>query len=249
MPNIGQFNLRYCENGHVITSFERAFRDDRCAQCGTQYVDQCPSCNAPLDNRWESPMYVGGKPAQRPPRAPLFCPKCGDPFPWQLKAAAHDEASAGIDAIGSVTRICERFHLVVRQLRERHESRSTIDVSDEYDVQDLFHALLRLYFDDVRAEEATPSYAAKSGRIDFLIKDESIGIEVKKTRDGLAAKQVGEQLIEDIARYQVHPACKTLVCFVYDPEGRISNPGGLAKDLSQKRADFHVEVMIMPRGY
>lgn len=43
-------------------------------------------------------------------------------------------------------------------------------LEDEYDVQDLPHALLLLYFDDVRAEEWTPSYAGKSARMDFLLK-------------------------------------------------------------------------------
>ena len=39
-----------------------------------------------------------------------------------------------------------------------------------------------LYFDDIRAEEWTPSYAGKCARVDFLLKNEKIVIEVKKTR-------------------------------------------------------------------
>jgi hypothetical protein len=50
-------------------------------------------------------------------------------------------------------------HLVARQLRKRHRDRATLIIADEYDVQDLLHALLRLEFDDVRPEENTPSYA------------------------------------------------------------------------------------------
>jgi hypothetical protein len=100
-----------------------------------------------------------------------------------------------------IERICKRFHIVVNQLRERHQNRHTLDVSDEYDVQDLLHALLRIFFDDIRPEEWTPSYAGKSARMDFLLKNESIVIEVKKTRDGLSSREVGSQLIEDIHRY------------------------------------------------
>jgi hypothetical protein len=40
-----------------------------------------------------------------------------------------------------VEKICERFHIVARQLRSRHEGRPTLSISDEYDVQDLAHAL------------------------------------------------------------------------------------------------------------
>lgn len=145
-----------------------------------------------------------------------------------------------------VRRICERFHLVARQLRSRHEDRDTLDIQDEYDVQDLFHSLLHLFFEDIRSEEWTPSYAGKSSRIDFLLKQEQIVIEIKKTRKGLGAKEVGSQLIEDIERYQAHPNCDILICFVYDPDGRITNPRGIENDLAKTQKDFTVEVLIRP---
>ena len=74
-------------------------------------------------------------------------------------------------------------------------------------------------------------------------------IEVKKTRKTLKAKQIGEQLIVDIQRYQAHPNCKKLVCFVYDPEGWVSNPRGLENDLAKENDDFTVKVIIVPKGY
>lgn len=142
-----------------------------------------------------------------------------------------------------------RFHSVAVQLRQRHDARPTLDVSDEYDVQDLLHALLRLHFDDIRPEEWTPSYAGKSSRVDFLLKREAIVVEVKKTRAGLGEKQISEQLIIDIARYAKMGDCKTLVCFIYDPENRITNSGGLETDLSGDRDGMFVEVMVLPKQY
>ncbi|MGR0481594.1 MAG: PD-(D/E)XK nuclease domain-containing protein [Candidatus Electronema sp. V4] len=144
--------------------------------------------------------------------------------------------------------ICLRFHAVASQLRSRHKNRNTLEIEDEYDVQDLLHALLRLYFDDVRAEEWTPSYAGGCSRVDFLLKAEQVVIEVKKTRKGLAAKDIGDQLLIDIQRYQAHPDCKTLVCFVYDPEGRIANPRGIEADLNKQHGSVLVEVIIAPRS-
>lgn len=94
-------------------------------------------------------------------------------------------------------------------MRRRHSSRSTLEVTDEYDVQDLLNAILRLHFDDVRPEEWTPSYAGGNNRMDFLLKDDEISIEVKMTRDGLKDKELGEQLIIDIAKYKEHPNCKS----------------------------------------
>ena len=139
--------------------------------------------------------------------------------------------------IDQLMRILERFHKVARQLRSRYSERGTIEIEDEYDVQDLLHALLRINFDDIRAEEWTPSYAGGSSRMDFLLKKEQIVIEVKKTRQSLKDKDIGEQLIVDIGKYAAHPECKILVCFVYDPEGRVGNPRGLENDLNQMSRD------------
>lgn len=148
-----------------------------------------------------------------------------------------------------IKKLCSRFHLVARHLRDRYQNRETLDVNDEYDIQDLLHGILRIFFDDIRPEEWTPSYAGKSSRMDFLLKDHKTVIETKMTRKGLGAKEVGAQLIDDIARYNRHPDCNMLVCFVYDPEGWIANPAGLENDLSSEQDGFNVRVIIAPKGY
>lgn len=147
----------------------------------------------------------------------------------------------GIDTISN------RFHAVVMRLRQRYDSRPTIDVNDEYDVQDLFHSLLTLYFNDIRAEEWNPSYAGGSSRSDFLLPDINTIIEIKKTRQSMSTKQLGEQLIIDIAKYKKHPQCSRLICFVYDPEGRITNPRGIENDLSNCDRDIDVRTIIVPK--
>lgn len=144
-----------------------------------------------------------------------------------------------------IRRIFDRFHQVVKQLRSRHNDRSTLDVEDEYDVQDLLHSLLRLHFEDIRPEEWTPSYAGGSSRMDFLIKSEKVAIEVKRTRKGLNDRLLGEQLIVDVDKYKTHPDCEKLFCFVYDPEGLLGNPAGITNDLNAAHSGF-VEVIIRP---
>ncbi len=104
-------------------------------------------------------------------------------------------------SLNNIQLIINRFHQVARQLRSRYSDRNTLEIEDEYDVQDLFHSLLKLYFDDVRAEEWTPSYAGGASRTDFLLKNENIVIEIKKTRRSLKAKELGEQVIVDAVRY------------------------------------------------
>jgi hypothetical protein len=149
-----------------------------------------------------------------------------------------------VDPLPNLERLVVRFHSVARQLRQRYVEQPTLDISDEYDVQDLFHAMLRLFFDDIRPEEWTPSYAGGSSRMDFLLKSEKIVVEVKKTRPKLGAREVGEQLATDILRYRSHPDCRTLICFIYDPEERIANPRGLEQDLNQLTGELQVRVFV-----
>ena len=143
--------------------------------------------------------------------------------------------------------IIEKFHTVSTQLLNRYNNKSTLEITDEYDVQDLLNALLRIHFEDVRKEEYTPSYAGGSTRVDFLLKREQTLIEVKKTRNNLKDKEVGNQLILDVAHYKSHPDCKKLICFVYDPDNLIVNPRGLEDDLNRLTTEeMIVEVYIRP---
>lgn len=87
-----------------------------------------------------------------------------------------------------VEKILSRFWLVANQLRERPRNKRPYSIEDEYDVQDLLHAILKLDFDDIRREEWTPSYAGGASKIDLVLKEEKIIIEVKKTRDDLREK-------------------------------------------------------------
>jgi hypothetical protein len=169
-----------------------------------------------------------------------------------LKATKEDLAAGNLGQAPEqsplllIEQICSRFHLVVRQLRSRHGTRATLDVKDEYDAQDLMQALLFLHFLDIRPEEYTPSYGGKASRMDFLLKQESIVIELKMTRAGLGPKELSTQLIEDIERYKTHPDCKSLVCFVYDPAGLIPNPRGIETDLKRDDGSMPVRVLIRP---
>jgi len=144
--------------------------------------------------------------------------------------------------------LADSFHRVSLRLRTRHADRTPFLVNDEYDVQDLFAALLETRFEDVRREEWGPSYAGGATRADFFLKNESVLLETKMTRDGLTDRKLGEELIVDIAHYKQRPDCKALVCFVYDPEHRLKNPQGLENDLSKQADHIDVRVLIRPKS-
>jgi hypothetical protein len=161
--------------------------------------------------------------------------------------AAHPPMTSP-SALERVRTLLTRFHGVQAQLRKRQDRRDPlVEINDEYDVQDLLHALLRIDFDDIRNEDWVPEYAGGKSRVDFLLKAEQIVIEVKLATETLKDKELGKQLIVDIARYRAHPDCKTLVCFIYDPEHHVANPEGLRVDLQKLGNGLHVVVLIAPR--
>ncbi|MCW5199994.1 DUF2321 domain-containing protein, partial [Desulfobulbus sp. F1] len=153
-----------CINGHQITAnFGRSpeFRRDYCNKCGAKTIHKCQQCGTDIKGKY----HVDGVFSMGSTPVPKFCEKCGSKYPWADKM--DDDEVAQLNPAVSVERICNRIALVIRQLRIRHDGRPAHDVEDEYDLQDLLHALLHLFFDDVRAEECTPSYAGKAARMDF----------------------------------------------------------------------------------
>jgi hypothetical protein len=138
---------------------------------------------------------------------------------------------------------------VANQLTKRRKDnnlpRPTLEITDEYDVQDLLHSLLLIDFSDVRSEEWTPSFAGATKRTDFLLHDEEIVIEVKKTRSGLTQRVVSDELTIDIAAYQTHPRAKHLVCVVWDRERILKNPTALKKDLEMSSKGFATVIVLI----
>lgn len=137
------------------------------------------------------------------------------------------------------------FGNFARQLNRRYNNRQGINITDEYDVQDLLHAQLVEFFEDVRAEDPVPICAGRGSRLDFLIADINTAVEVKMTRQGLEDKALGDQILQDLGRYQKHGDIERLVFFIYDPDKRIQNPTGLKDDIEkQSRDNFNISVVI-----
>lgn len=129
-------------------------------------------------------------------------------------------------------------------LAHRRKDFPRIAFENEYDVQDLLHALLRPWIGDIRTEEYTPSYAGSSARVDFLLPKYAIVLEVKFVRDQAHAKVVGNELILDVAHYGTHPDCEQLWCVVYDPAGHLANAEGLKTDLEKEHSSGDQKVKV-----
>jgi hypothetical protein len=151
-----------------------------------------------------------------------------------------------IPPLRRLERILSRLPQVSRSIEKakRYSSRESLEIKDEYDVQDLLKGVLHLDFDDVRPEVWTPNYAGTNSRTDFLLPPECIVIEVKHTKNAKAQIKIVEELIIDIARYKTIPHVKHLVCAVWDAEHHLKNPVALKTDL-EKHNDGFVTVVVM----
>jgi len=145
-----------------------------------------------------------------------------------------------------VERLLLRFHRFAKDLEHRPRGRKGIQLDDEYDVQFLINALLRMQFDNVKAEEPAPSMAGGATRTDFFLPEHGLFLEIKMTRDGMTARSLADELILDIARYRAHPECHAITFFVYDPRGLVKNAAALRTELSEIAGELPVSVIVSP---
>lgn len=165
-----------------------------------------------------------------------------------VTAAIGDLKLGGLRPAEFVVQLCRRFPLLAAEMGNRHARRPAFTIADEYDLQDLLRAILRLHFDDVQAEQWNPSYGGVQSRSDLLLRPQRIVIETKMTRRNLGQAELVKQLTQDKAQYRGNPECGTPICFVYDPGRRLSNPTALERDLSEDDSEPRTIVVVSPQG-
>jgi hypothetical protein len=153
-----------------------------------------------------------------------------------------------VDKIDLIYNQLDQFPIIAKFLSNRKHNRHSYIIENEYDVQDLLFVCLKSVFDDIRLEEWTIKHGTKSKRIDIVIPTVDTVIEVKYVRSKQHANEITDELKIDFESYHVHPNCKTLICFVYDPKGFIIDSDIIAKELSgrrvNKKSQFEVKVFI-----
>jgi hypothetical protein len=186
----------------------------------------------PIFSRWQHPFETRVRPAMHTQR--------------QLRTLAEERFERGraSSTVELLKHIAQRFGDYARQLSIRQRGAEPFVITDEYGMQDALHAALRLFFDDVRPEEWTPSYAGGSSRMDFLVAAEEIAVELKYIHSGQTSRNIGSEVAEDILRYQSHERCKALVVVVWDPGHVLANPRGLESDLTQDQGNLLVVLVV-----
>ncbi|MBK8279492.1 MAG: hypothetical protein IPK94_04830 [Saprospiraceae bacterium] len=121
-------------------------------------------------------------------------------------------------------------------------------MEDEYDVQDISYVILKSIFPNLREEDPIPKVGGKSTKIDLILREEKILIEVKmiKAKDSNETHFI-EQLKADFESYHECKWLRKLFCFVYDPYKKtrdISNFNDLNGERTKGEHNFNVEVIV-----
>jgi hypothetical protein len=140
--------------------------------------------------------------------------------------------------LDSVLVVINAFPKSAAVLTKRKRSRPPFKITDEYDVQDLFIALVLPVVPDIVEEDPAPKVAGHSTRLDFTSKASRLGFEIKHVKNKAHAAKVREEILLDERTYQEHPYIDTVVAFVSDPNQEIPlhERAAFEADLSQKVA-------------
>lgn len=153
-------------------------------------------------------------------------------------------SSVTLDGLAQLEKLTRNLPLAFAILHRPIRQRPGLDISDEYDVQRILHAVAALHFEEVQDEDPTPRMAGASSRLDFLLRRERIAIEAKMMRPSLSVRQLRHDLAEDILYFRAHPNAQAIFIFIYDPDRQVTNPRGFEADLYSDSDEFPVRVVV-----
>lgn len=169
----------------------------------------------------------------------------GTDYTYELLFAGKKEEAPDAD-LALVERLCTRISNAARIIGNRQrKGKQSYTIADEYDVQDLLHAVLRAYLKYSVQEDPIPKVAGtRSSRADISVQELGILIEVKFVRSPEDQKTIFDDFSRDLVLYTSWSHLKTLLYVIYnssdlaDPEAlqKLSGP----KEINGKRFDVRV---------
>lgn len=151
--------------------------------------------------------------------------------------------------INLVISILNTFPDVTSRLKYRRKGKVILEISDEYDVQDILYVMLKGAFSTLQYEDPTPKDGLISARADFIISDLGTYIETKYISEKGKEKDIQDECLLDIQKYGIQENCQKIVFFVYDPNKCIDNQFAFKASLEKNRSiegkDIEVITLII----
>ncbi len=169
----------------------------------------------------------------------------GTDLTYELLFSGKQEATPEPD-VRMVEQLCKRLPQAARILAVRsRKGKKAYEISDEYDVQDLLHALLRAYLKYSVQEDPLPKVAgAKSSRADISIEELGVLIEVKYVHGREDQKRLFEEYSQDLVLYAQWSHLRTLVYLIYNSadlrDGEAFEKLSSTQEIGGKRFDVKV---------
>jgi ParB/RepB/Spo0J family partition protein len=126
------------------------------------------------------------------------------------------------------------FDLIFSNLREaiiEFEKRTSRKFNNEKELQDFIYSILRCLFISTEFEDPTKKICGTSNRLDFVLRDHNIIIEIKYVRDQVHAKKVSDELAADYLRYLSSEYGNKIINYIYDPGKYITNQDSFRKEI------------------
>jgi hypothetical protein len=140
----------------------------------------------------------------------------GEDFTDELLASALAAKAPSTD-VALLLQLCTRLPNAARPLARRRKGKEPFEISDEYDAQDLLHAIVRAYFKYAVNEEPIKKLAnTKSTRADFAIEALGTIIELKYARDPNDQARIVDELAQDLLYYEQWEHLKVFIYVVYN---------------------------------
>lgn len=149
--------------------------------------------------------------------------------------------------------VIEKFTSAAKSLLHRRKGKPTIEIHDEYDMQDILHVILKPHFPTIKIEEVVTGHSASNFlKIDFVLSNIKVAIECKCIRNKEHTKNITKELNDDIQTYHKHVDCSHLIFFIYDKDMLINDPDTLEDSYSKEQKfedkEMKIELKIRPKN-
>jgi REase_DpnII-MboI len=148
-----------------------------------------------------------------------------------------DSISAPAPSVALLPQLCKRLPQAARFLGSRREGKRPYKIADEYDVQDLLHAVIRAYFKySVDEEPLGKVGGGRSARADLALPDVNTLIEVKFVREPKDQQRIVEEFAQYLLLYTAWAPLQTFLYLIYnsadlrDPE-TMKTPSKMARSI------------------
>lgn len=123
-----------------------------------------------------------------------------------------------LSSVELTKQVLVNFPESIKKIKERRKGKSIFEIKDEYDVQDILYVMFKGVFPKLKEEDPVPKHGSNSTRIDLILREQKILIEVKMIKESDADEtKFIKQLKEDIQSYHTSQWIEHLICFIYDP--------------------------------